>query len=158
MAAGDATAEGIVRLLYADASETKRDQAGQFNSQELDIATDPRQLQVLPFGGQVLAEDDVLIMEFYPTAGAGDVATDPTESATHSLIRIPVTVKNIRTGNKFEKVLTSYDFQTAAANYTCGQNAWTVIGRYVIGAQEEIMLGHANPVNSRIRIELKTAA
>ena len=158
MAAGDATAEGIVRLVYSDASETSKNQAMNLSTQELDLATDPRQLQVLAFGGQVLAEDDKLIMEFFPTAAAGDVATDPTESATHSLIRVPVTVKNVRTGNKFERTLTSNDFQSAAANYSCSQNAWTAIGTYTVGAQEEVRLGHINPVNSRVRIELKTAA
>lgn len=158
MAAGDATAEGIVRLVYSDASETNRPEAMRFSTQDLDLATDPRQLQVMPYGGQILAEDDKLIMEFFPTGGAGDVATDPTESATHTLVKIPVTIKNVRTGNIFTRTLTSNDFQATATNYTCPQNVWTAIGSYTIGAQEELSLGNQNPVNSRIRIQLLTAA
>lgn len=158
MAAGDATAEGIIRLVYSDASETVKNQAMNLSTEELDLSSDPRQLQVLPFGGQVLAEDDKLIMEFYPTSAVGDVATDPTQSATHSLVRIPVTMKNVRTKNKFERTLTSYDFQTVAKNYSCAVGSWTAIGVYIVGAQEEMRLGHINPVNSRVRIELKTAA
>ena len=57
MAAGAATAEGIVRLLYSDASEAVRTQATNHSTQELDLSEDPRQLQVMAYGGQIMAED-----------------------------------------------------------------------------------------------------
>lgn len=158
MAAGDAAAEGRVRLVFSDASQTEKRVVDEFATQELDLATDPRQLQILPMSGGFISEDDLLIMEFMPTAGAGDVATDPTESATHSLVRVPVTIKNVRTQNKYEKVLTSKDFNAAATNYTCAQDVWTAIGTVTVGSQEEIKVGRAIADNSRIRIELKTAA
>lgn len=158
MAAGDDTAEGRVRLVFSDASQTEKRVIAEFATQTLDISTDPRQQLIVPMSAGFISEDDLLIMEFYPTAAAGDVATDPTESATHSLVRVPVTVKNVRTGNKYEKVLTSNDFNTAATNYTCAINTWTAIGTVTVSAQEQMKVGFAIADNSRISIDLLTAA
>lgn len=158
MAAGDDSAEGRIRLVFSDASQTEKRVIAEFASQVLDISTDPRQMPIVPMSAGLISEDDLLIMEFMPVSGAGDVATDPTESATHSLVRIPVTVKNVRTGNKYEKMLTSADFNAVAANYTCAQNAWTVIGTVTVSAQEQLKLGYAIADNSRIMIDLLTAA
>lgn len=158
MAAGDDSAEGRIRLVFSDASQTEKCVIAEFASQVLDISTDPRQMPIVPMSAGLISEDDLLIMEFMPVSGAGDVATDPTESATHSLVRIPVTVKNVRTGNKYEKMLTSADFNAAATNYTCAQNAWTVIGTVTVSAQEQLKLGYAIADNSRIMIDLLTAA
>ena len=158
MAAGDATAEGRVRIIFSDASQTEKRVIQEYATQTLDLATDPRQLISIPMSAGLISEDDLLIMEFYPTAAAGDVATDPTESATHSLVRIPVTIKNVRTGNKYERVLTSKDFNAAATNYTCPVNTWTAIGTVTVSAQEQLKLGYMIADNSRVRIELKTAA
>lgn len=158
MAAGDATAEGRIRIVFSDASQTEKRVVAEFATQELDLATDPRQLQIVPMSAGFISEDDLMIMEFMPTAGSGDVATDPTESATHSLVRVPITIKNVRTANKYEKILTSKDFNAAATNYTCTQDVWTAIGTVTVGAQEQIKIGRAIADNSRVRIELKTAA
>ena len=158
MAAGDDTAEGRIRLIFSDASQTEKRVIAEYSSQRLDRSTDPRQQPIVPMSEGVISEDDLLIMEFMPTAGAGDVATDPTESATHSLVEVPVTIKNIRTKNKYEKVLTSKDFNPVATNYTCAQDTWTVIGTVTVSAQEQIKLGYAIADNSRISIDLLTAA
>lgn len=158
MAAGDDSAEGRIRLVFSDASQTEKRVVGEYASQTLDLATDPRQLIIVPQSVGTISEDDLLIMEFYPTSAAGDVATDPTESATHSLVRVPVTIKNVRTGNKYEKILTSADFNAAATNYTCAQNTWTSIGTVTVSAQEQLKLGYAIADNSRIMIDLLTAA
>lgn len=158
MAAGDDSAEGRLRLVFSDASQTEKRVIAEYATLTLDISTDPRQQIIVPMSAGFISEDDLLIMEFYPTSAAGDVATDPTESATHSLVRVPITVKNVRTGNKYEKVLTSADFNAAATNYTCAQNTWTAIGTVTVSAQEQIKLGFAIADNSRISIDLLTAA
>lgn len=158
MAAGDATVEGLVRLEFSDASETESQLMGQFNTTTLDLATDPRQLVVLPMSGRSIGAYDLLLMKFKPLGGAGDVATDPTESANHTLVRVPVTIKNLSTGNVFETVLTSADFNDSATNYTCPVGRWTTIGTYEVTPQERLRLGFGIADNSRIRVELKTAA
>jgi len=160
MAAGDATAEGVVRLVFSDASETEKRQIEQWSTQILDPTDgDPRVLPTVPLSAGKVAEDDKLIMEFMPLSAAGDVATDPTESATHSLIRVPVSIRNIRTGNVFQTFLTSYHFNSVAANYAgLVVGSWNAIGVYTIGAQEMLRVGHELADNSKIRIELKTSA
>lgn len=158
MAAGDATTEGLVRLVFSDASETESQLMGEFNTTTLDLSTDPRQLVVLPMSQRSIGAYDLLLMQFKPLGGAGDVATDPTESANHTLVRVPVTIKNMSTGNTFETVLTSAHFNSSAENYTCPQNRWTTIGTYEVTPQERVKLGFGIADNSRVRVELKTAA
>lgn len=158
MAAGDDSAEGRLRLVFSDASQTEKKVIAEYATYTLDVSADPRQQIIVPMSQGIISEDDLLIMEYFPTSAAGDVATDPTESATHSIVRVPVTVKNVRTGNKYEKVLTSVDFNAVATNYTCAQNTWTVIGTVTVSAQEQLKLGFAIADNSRVMIDLLTAA
>lgn len=157
MAAGDAAGEGSMRLLFTDSSETDQKQIESFATQVLDLSTDPRQLQVLPMSQGSVGEDDKILMQVKLYAN-GDIATDPTESATHSLVRVPVTFKNTSTGNVYEGVLTSADFNPTAANYSPLAGKWLTVGEYVVPAQLRVRLGVAIADNSRIRCEFKTAA
>lgn len=157
MAAGDASGEGDFRILFADSSETQQTQIFSDNTTVLDLSTDPRQLTVLPMSQNAVHEDDKVIIQMKPYADA-DVATDPTESATHSLIRIPVTYRNVSTGNIYVGTLTTKDFNAAATNYSPKAGLWMTIGTYTVPAQLAVKLGVAIPDNSRIRVELKTAA
>lgn len=159
MAAGDDSAEGRLRLIFSDASQTEKRVIQEYNTFVLDVSTDPRQQPIVPQSAGTIGEDDLLIMEYMPTAGTGDVATDPTESATHTLVQIPVTIRNVRTGNVYEKMLTSYDFNSSATNYTgIAAGTWSAIGTVTVSAQEQMKLGFAVADNSRIKVDLLTSA
>ena len=160
MTAGDASAEGMIRLVASDASETAKVQIERYATQILDPTDgDPRVLPTVLLSPKILNYADKLILEYMPLEAEGDVATDPTESDTHSLVRVPVSIKNITTGNVFSTFLTSYHFNPSATNYTgLAVGTWAKIGEYSISAQEQLRVGHKLADNSKIRIELKTSA
>ncbi len=144
-----ATAEGSVRIIFQDASGTRRDVVyGETRTEALraaaasTVATDPRVMQNVAFGGRVpLGQDDQLVVEM-----KGDSATVVDSGAT---IRIPVTVQNIKTGVIRETFLTGSDLGLTATDVTIN-TTWTVVGSYTINAQERLTLGHRNQANSQI--------
>lgn len=146
------TGEGAVRIVFQDASGTRRDVVyGETRTEALRAAavtvtaTDPRVMQQVPAGQQVLEEDDKLVVEM-----KGDAATIVDETAT---IRIPVRIQNKKTGVVRETFLTGADLGLAAANVTIN-TTFTTVGSYTVNAQERLKLGHATQVNSQILMNL----
>jgi hypothetical protein len=144
------TDEGSLRILYADASESRRDQIQVFASEALDISEDPRQQKIVPKSRASIGEDDKMILEYKALAATN---IDYTADETFTKMRIPVTVKNVNTGNVFETILRHPDFATADVTVPVADQ-WTVIGKYTVGAQERVKLGHSIAENSRIYVQL----
>lgn len=142
-----ASGEGQVRIIYADANEHTRDVIfGPVRTEPLDVSTDPQQQQVIdpievsnwPNG---LDEDDKLIVEM-----KGDSATTVDNTST---IRIPVRVRNKRTGQVRDTEITGADLGLTATDVAIG-TSWTKVGSYSIGAQEQLKLGKRTRANSTI--------
>ena len=138
--------EGAIRLVFSDSSETEKRVIGEWATEQLDISTDPRQQIIMPKSKDMLEEDDKLILEVNLMA-ASNVDYGSAEAWTK--IRIPVTVRNKRTGTVFERILRHPDF--ASADVTIGTaNVWQAIGTYTVSAQEQVKLGWNIAENSRI--------
>jgi hypothetical protein len=147
---GGAITHAMMRIYAADASLSRKDVIyGDVSSVLIALgAADPRLAQVVPYTpGAVLKEDDVLII-----ALKGDAA-DALDSAT--VVRVPVTIKNMTTGIVRAAFLTLADFRTMAGAAIDGTDisvltSWTDVMKYTVGAQERLILGHKFAENSRI--------
>lgn len=144
------TDEGELRIIFSDASETNKRVIQQYSSEQLDVATDPRQLQIVPKSIDMLMEDDKMILE-YSALAATSIDYDSAEAFTK--VRVPVTIRNKRTGTIFEKTLRHPDFASADVTISAA-NTFTVIGTYTVGAQEEVKLGWNIAENSKIYVVL----
>lgn len=148
-----AVTEGFLRLYAADASQSRKDIIyGDVRTEQLDIATDPRQMQIVPYTpGAVLKEDDILIISLKgDTAGTLD---------SGSTVRIPVTIKNMTTGIMRSAFLSLVDFTDMAGAAVSATDisygtSFTDVLKYTVKAQERLILGHKFAENSRIYVAL----
>lgn len=141
-----ASGEGDIRILFADASETRRDVVfGAVRTEPLDVSTDPQQQLVVPAGMATLDEDDKLIVEM-----KGDSATTVDNTAA---IRIPVRIQNKKTGVVRETYITGADLGLTATDVAIA-TSWTKVGSYTVGAQERLRLGHGTRANSVIYMQI----
>lgn len=148
-----AVTEGFLRLYAADASQSRKDIIyGDVRTEQLDISTDPRQLQIVPYTpGAVLKEDDLLIASLKgDTAGTFD---------SGSTVRIPVTIKNMTTGIVRAAFLSLVDFTDMEGNAISATDesyatSFTDVLKYTVKAQERLILGHKFAENSRIYVAL----
>jgi hypothetical protein len=90
----------------------------------------------------ILNEDEKLVIQLKPDT---TVTEHTTSTAATNTVRIPVTYRNVRIGNAFEKTLVVADFtdRRAYANsqaWTAG--VWYDIFRYTLPAQSQIKVGH----------------
>ena len=149
-----ATDEGAVRIVFSDASETNKRVIQEYATEQLKVSTDPRQQQIVPKSVDFLQEDDKIILEMNLLAAS---SVDYAAAETNTKVRIPVTIRNKRTGNIFERILRHPDFASADVTIAAA-NAWPVIGTYTISAQEEVKLGWNIAENSRIYATFVEAA
>lgn len=141
-----AVTEGAMRIIFQDASGTRRDVVLEARTEVLDISTDPRQQLFVPAGSLTLEEDDKMQIEF-----KGDTAGTFDEGST---FRIPVRIQNKRTNVVRETYLTYGDFGLSTTNQAEGTSYTPLTGGYTVNAQERVRLGHATAVNSRIYVAL----
>lgn len=141
-----ASGEGAIRLIFADASETRRDVIfGEVRTEPLDVSQDPQQQLVVPAGAATIEEDDKLIVEM-----KGDSATTVDNG---SKIRIPVRIQNKKTKVVRETYLTAADLGLTTTDVSIG-TGWTKVGSYTVNAQERLRLGHGTRANSTIYMEM----
>ena len=141
-----ATDDGSLRVVFSDASETNKRVIQEYATEQLRVSTDPRQQQIVPKSVDFLQEDDKIILEASLMA-ASSIDYDAAEANTK--IRIPVTIRNKRTGNIYERILRHPDFASGDVTISAA-NTWTVVGTYTVSAQEEVKLGWNIAENSRI--------
>ena len=144
------TDEGELRIIFSDASETNKRLIMEAASEQLDISTDPRQQLIVPKSRDFLQEDDKILIE-YSAMAASSVDYDAAEANTK--VRIPVTIRNKRTGSIYERILRHPDFASADVTISTA-NTWTQIGSYTVSAQEEVKIGWNIAENSRMYIKL----
>ena len=151
-----ATDEGRIRILFADASGTRKDVIFEAATELLKLgASDPRLAIIMPMSQGHISEDDKLLIEgnFLAATSIDYVAT---ETGTTKM-RIPVTIKNKKTGVKNPRMLRHPDFASADVTITTAAT-WYTLGEYTVSAQEELKLGYEIAENSRIYIVLEEAA
>ncbi len=128
---------------------------------EADLSTDFTKQKVVPYFKDVpsLKQDDMLVISLKGiTAGTADEG---------STIRLPIMRKNTATGiwtadvlehtatatYANEKTFQGFDGQDINVNIAYGV-AWTSVWKYVVKAQEEIVLGQPIAENSKAYISL----
>ena len=158
MAAGDLNVfAGLwdLELVYADASETRQDvvyrgsKGALLGDSSVSGAVlsqaDPRKLPILAKTAGHLSEDDKLIVKIKDnTAETFDNADNDAEMS----IRIPITIRNVKTEVLTETELMAKDFSGSDVLMIAGE--WTKVLTYTVSAQEEVKIGHAVAENSRI--------
>lgn len=92
----------------------------------------------------VLREDDKLAL--YINLNTPITEHSTTGGRTNWIFQIPITFKNLRTGNKFKKVLVTGDLSTTGAEAPANSkvwkaNKWYLLGYYQVPAQSAIKLG-----------------
>lgn len=153
--------KAFYRLVVTDARKTKRVVVAEYHASEFQpqnaedaaypqFVTDPQQMPILPKGiGGILGEDDYLLIE-----AKDDGSTESQILPTHQRIRIPVTIRNRRTGVVTEKFLSPSDF-TVTTDFAAADMSptyWREIAYVQVPAQEQWKLGVGIAHNSRVCI------
>ena len=141
-----------IRILYADAGETRVDQVFvcdgiRANPGGTTPTTDPREMTIVPKTEGFMGQDDKIILSAKPTS--------TTNFDTNSEMEIPVMVQNVKTGVVRADFLNRSDFFSSDQGMTV--NVWNQIGEYTVGAQENVKLGQDIPENSKLRVVVRSA-
>lgn len=149
--------EGEVRITFTDASEGNKQFVMEGSTERLRcrvaagaVEADARKYLVMAKSKAALEEDDKILLEFKPVT-----ATEVDYGLT--IIEIPVTIRNKRTGAVYERTLRHGDFATGDVT-SIAANKWTIIGTYTVSAQEQVKLGWNIAENSRVYIKLEETA
>jgi len=150
-----ATDNGRIRILFGDASGTRKDVIFEAPTELLVLgAADPRLAIIVPMSQGHLSEDDKLIIEGNFLAAS---SIDYAAAETNTKMRVPVTIKNKKTGVKNPRMLRHPDFASADVTITAA-STWYTLGEYTVSAQEELKLGYEIAENSRIYMTLVESA
>ena len=139
---------GTYRIVHRDNNDNTLAEIIEKHSSEFGGATgspqtDPQKLpKVKKHLSPVVQEDDKLVVMFKPDTTRTEAAVS---SAATNSVRLPVTVKNLRTGVVFEKTLTASDFEDRKP-YANGQvwsaGVWYDVFSLTLGAQLQMKVGH----------------
>lgn len=139
---------GTYRLVHRDnndntLAEILEKHSSEFGGTTGAPQTDPQKMpKVKKELSPIIQEDDKFVIMFKPDA---TVTEHSTSTAATNTVRIPVTVKNLRTGVVFEKTLVKGDFTDRRPNansqiWTSG--VWYDIFSLTLGAQLHMKIGH----------------
>jgi len=139
---------GKFRLVHLDYNDNTLSTLTEKNAYEFAVGTTaPTDRQTQPSidirHSPVLKEDDKLAV-FVKMDTAVTEAASTNATFTWS---IPITFKNLRTGNKFKQTLSYSDFTTTGCEVPTNGKVWATgkwykLGYYQIPAQSAIKLGH----------------
>lgn len=141
---------GKFRLVHLDYNDTALAVLTEKHAYEFAVGTTaPTDRQTQPTinikESTVIKEDDKLALYI----NLDSAVTEHTASSLRTLwnFQIPITFKNLRTGNKFKKVLVTGDLSTTGAEAPANSKAWSankwyLLGYYQVPAQSAIKLGH----------------
>lgn len=137
--------EGDFRLRFSDAAGSSLDKVLEIPSEVADNSLLRSEQYRVDMSEVVFKQDDKI--EIYYRAAI----TATTADYGLSTLKIPITRKNLRSGKKTPTYLRDGDFRSADVTLPV---AWTLLGTYTVGAQEELKIGHENPYNSTIYMAL----
>lgn len=139
---------GTYRLVHRDnndntLAEIVEKHSSEFGGTTGSPQTDPQKLpKVKKELSPIIQEDDKLVIMLKPDTTRTEAATS---SAATNTVRIPVTIRNLRTGVVFEKTLVAGDF-TDRRPYANSQiwtsGVWYDIFSLTLGAQLQMKIGH----------------
>lgn len=155
------------RLVVTDARKTKRVVVAEYHTDEFApenaaqdgyprFVNDLQKMPILPKGvGGILGEDDYLVIE-----AKDDGSGQSKIQAAPQRLRVPITIKNRRTGIITEKFLGPNDFTitTDYASQNLPANYYVEIASVQVPAQELWKLGVSIAHNSRVVIGLTDTA
>lgn len=90
----------------------------------------------------LIREDDKFVLQFKPDT---TVTEHTTSTAATNTVRVPATIKNLRTGFVFEKTLVTGDFtdrRPYANSQAWTSGVWYDIYSLTLGAQLQMKIGH----------------
>lgn len=150
MAGTYTTLVGTYRLVHRDNNDNTLSEIVEKHSSEFGYLvtataapTDPQQMPKIKKAlSPIIQEDDKLVMMCKPDTTLTNLGT----TARTQTVRIPVTIKNLRSGVVYEKTLIESDFTdrkapVAGDKYTAG--VWYDLLSLTLGAQLQMKLGHA---------------
>lgn len=139
---------GTYRLVHRDNNDNTLAEIVEKHSSEFGGVTgtpmaDPLKMPKVKKGySPLIREDDKFVIMFKPDT---TVTEHTTSGAAVNTVRIPVTVKNLRTGVVFEKTLTKVDL-TDRRPYANSQvwtaGFWYDVFSLTLGAQLQMKIGH----------------
>lgn len=153
---------GTYRLVHRDNNDNTLAEILEKHSSEFGGVTgtpqsDPQKMpKVKKHLSPVIQEDDKFVVMFKPDK---TVTEHTTSSAATNTIRIPVTVKNLRTGVVYEKTLVVGDFtdrRPYANSQAWTSGVWYDIFSLTLGAQLQMKVGHNiqdNRVDSALNLQ-----
>lgn len=139
---------GTYRLVHRDnndntLAEILEKHSSEFGGTTGTPQTDPQKMpKVKKELSPIIQEDDKFVIMFKPDA---TVTEHSTSTAATNTVRIPVTVKNLRTGVVFEKTLVTGDFtdrRPKANSQIWTSGVWYDIFSLTLGAQLQMKIGH----------------
>lgn len=153
---------GTYRLVHRDNNDNTLAEILEKHSSEFGGVTgtpqsDPQMMpKVKKYLSPLIQEDDKFVVMFKPDT---TVAEHSTSSAATNTVRIPVTVKNLRTGVVYEKTLVVGDFtdrRPYANSQAWTSGVWYDIFSLTLGAQLQMKVGHNiqdNRVDSALNLQ-----
>lgn len=153
---------GTYRLVHRDNNDNTLAEILEKHSSEFGGATgtpqsDPQKMpKVKKHLSPLIQEDDKFVVMFKPDT---TVTEHTTSSAATNTLRIPVTVKNLRTGVVYEKTLVVGDFtdrRPYANSQAWTSSVWYDIFSLTLGAQLQMKVGHNiqdNRVDSALNLQ-----
>jgi len=139
---------GHYRLVHRDNNDNTLAEIVEKHSSEFGGSTgapqsDPNKLpKIKKELSPIIQEDDKLVIMFKPDT---TVTEKSTSSAATDTVRIPITVRNLRTGVVYEKTLVVADFtdrRPYAGSQIWAAGVWYDIFSLTLGAQLQMKLGH----------------
>ncbi|MBA7475964.1 hypothetical protein ES707_11339 [subsurface metagenome] len=140
---------GTYRLVHKDANDIVLNTMLEMHSIELGAGgtagapqTDLQRMITLMKNGVIIGEDEKLVIQFKPDADVTEAAAANAHTKTY---KMPITFRNLRSRQVFEKDLNTGHFTTARATavsqvWNAGQ--WVDADIYTVPAQSAIVLGH----------------
>lgn len=138
---------GSYRLVHRDNNDNSLGEILEISTLQFGGVTgtprsDPSLMPKVKKTDRIIGQDDKLVITFKPDTTRTEHSTS---SAAADTVMIPVTIKNLRTGNIYEKTLTKADF-TDKRSYVNSQPwtaaTWYDIWSLTLGAQLQLKVGH----------------
>lgn len=143
------TMAGTYRLVHKDANDIVLNTLLEMHSTELGAGgvagtpqTDLQRMITLLKNGVIIGEDEKLVIQFKPDETVTEASSGNGHTKTY---KVPITFRNLRSKQVFEKDLNAGHFATAkasAASQVWNAGQWADIDAYTVPAQSAIVLGH----------------
>jgi len=151
-----AKAPGTIIVAWEDPNEQRRENIIVINTRSMTVATVLSDLPIVEYqhGNKVFKPGDKLSLFMYHTG-----TTEAMSLTAAGGLSVPITLKNLRTGKKEEAEIEGVGKYAFTADVVTGtKDTWERIGYYTVPLGQEFVLGKRRAFNSRLLLDLYTAA